>query len=171
MGDDIQSIKAGILEIADILVVNKADKPEAARTVKALEAMLHLGPLGGTRHHGPLFSDAGVLAAGSDGDGADRWQTSVQETVATQNVGVVELAVLILMHRTWLQQSSEWLYREAERSAQEIEQLLLRQVLRHLHTAVTPDEQQQMAVAVAQREMDPYTAVAQLFQQMVGKLA
>jgi LAO/AO transport system kinase len=47
MGDDVQSIKAGILEIADILVVNKADRPGAHQTVKSLELMLHMGPMGG----------------------------------------------------------------------------------------------------------------------------
>ena len=52
MGDDIQSIKAGILEIADILVVNKADRPGAANTVKALRMMLHLGGEMSMRHHG-----------------------------------------------------------------------------------------------------------------------
>jgi putative protein kinase ArgK-like GTPase of G3E family len=56
MGDEIQSIKAGILEIADILVVNKADRPGADRTVRSLKMMLHLGPVGGTRQSGRISS-------------------------------------------------------------------------------------------------------------------
>ena len=64
MGDDMQSIKAGILEIADVLVVNKADRPGALRTVKALEMMLHMGQSGQISHHGYLTGiGPGTLAA------------------------------------------------------------------------------------------------------------
>lgn len=85
MGDDIQSIKAGILEIADILVVNKADRPGAARTVKSLQAMLHLGTLGGTRHHGPIVSQQPAVDARTGG----AWQTAVYETIATDGKGKI----------------------------------------------------------------------------------
>ena len=55
MGDDIQSIKAGILEIADVLVVNKADRPGAGNTVKVLRMMLHMGQSSTGRHHGQVL--------------------------------------------------------------------------------------------------------------------
>ena len=58
MGDEVQSIKAGILEIADILVVNKADRPGVARTVGALEMMLHMGRGGSAGHRGRFAIDS-----------------------------------------------------------------------------------------------------------------
>ena len=117
MGDDVQSIKAGILEIADILVVNKADRPGASRTVKSLQMMLHLGPMGGTRHHGRIMKTVAVMPEKPEGI----WQIPVQETVALEGKGVVELIEQVMAHKHHLQESGDWLKRERERSRREVE--------------------------------------------------
>ena len=87
MGDDIQAIKAGILEIADILVINKADHPGVKNTEKALRGMLDLG---------------------RTARGAEEWIPPIQRTVATQGSGIAELAETIQRHRGYLQRTGEW---------------------------------------------------------------
>ena len=87
MGDEIQSIKAGILEIADILVVNKADRPGADRTVRSLKMMLHLGPIGGTRRSGRILGYKRNRQKQPGG-----WNIPVLETIATEGRGMAELA-------------------------------------------------------------------------------
>lgn len=161
MGDDIQTFKAGILEIADILVVNKADRPGADRTIQALELMLHMGEGSATRHHGRLLStpDNGPTA-----DGA--WQIPVQATTATQGKGIPELVVDIQRHYAYLQASGVWLEREKERSRRELERLLQARLLRQLQVTVAPDRREALVTAVAAREMDPYTAVTELFAHL-----
>ncbi|MFP4322681.1 MAG: methylmalonyl Co-A mutase-associated GTPase MeaB, partial [Anaerolineales bacterium] len=96
LGDDIQANKAGILEIADILVVNKADLPAARGAVAALRGMLDLGhrmrPAGG---NGPLL--------GVPGDAIpDDWVPPIVETVALQGEGIPALAEALAAHRDYL---------------------------------------------------------------------
>ncbi|MCP4361600.1 MAG: methylmalonyl Co-A mutase-associated GTPase MeaB, partial [Chloroflexi bacterium] len=121
MGDDIQSFKAGILEIADILVVNKVDRPGADKVVRSLEMMLHLGPAGGTRHHGRSQQTPTPTANGQEG----KWQIPVQPTTAVTGDGIADLVDLIDRHQAYLLTSGGWLQREKERARHEIEQLLV----------------------------------------------
>ena len=161
MGDDIQSIKAGILEIADLLVVNKADRPGAANTVKALRMMLQMG-------HGISARRPDRGQTGSDaGDNAGRsWKVPVLETVATEGEGVENVVDAILEHGDYLQESGEWEEREKDRSRQEVEQLLQAHVLDRLRAAVPAGERERVIASVAARQLDPYSAVAQLFEEM-----
>jgi len=161
MGDDIQTFKAGILEIADILVVNKADRPGADRTVKALEMMLHMGEGTVVRHHGRVLTAAGDQPATHG-----VWQVPVQATIATQGAGVPELIAAIQRHKAHLQATSDWLAREKERSWREMEHLLRANLLRRLQVTVAPEKREALVTAVAAREMDPYTAVAELLAQL-----
>ena len=155
MGDEIQTFKAGILEIADILVVNKADRPGADRTIKSLEMMVHMGEGVATRHHGRLMrSEGGIAVADED------WQVPVQPTTATSGGGIPELLAAIQRHQVYLEESGEWLRREKGRSRREVEYLLQARLLRRLRRAVPEDRLEGVITAVAAREMDPYTAVA-----------
>ncbi|MCA9994371.1 MAG: methylmalonyl Co-A mutase-associated GTPase MeaB [Anaerolineales bacterium] len=158
MGDDVQSIKAGILEIADILVVNKADKPGADHTVKSLEMMLHLGPLGGTRHHGRVVAAPQMVAEKAK----DAWQIPVLRTVATAEEGIERLAEQVVAHRAHLLATGQWLVRERARSEREVERLMQDRLLARLQTAVLPAEREGLLTAVVQRQLDPYTAADQL---------
>ena len=162
MGDDVQSIKAGILEIADILVVNKADRPGASRTVKSLQTMLHLGPMGGTRHHGRIMKTVDMTEDEAEGI----WQIPIQETVALEGKGITELIDQIMAHKHHLQQSGEGLKREQERSRREVEELLQARLMAQIRTAVPQTVQEQLVTAVAERRLDPYTAVSHLLKQV-----
>ncbi len=85
LGDEVQAIKAGILEIADILVVNKADRPGVDKTLRALEMMLEIENGGArmVRHHGQLLRVETPAAMAADWDEEKRWKVIVMKTVAT----------------------------------------------------------------------------------------
>ena len=161
MGDEVQSIKAGILEIADVLVVNKADRPSARRTVSALEMMLHMGQTGPVRHHG-RFAEPSVSAP-DDGHG---WQVSVLQTVATEKLGLAELVAQIEAHGQYLRDSGEWLGREKRRSRQEIERILQVKFAQMMAAALSDEEREALVTAVARRDLSPYGAAADLFQRV-----
>jgi LAO/AO transport system kinase len=164
MGDDIQSIKAGILEIADVLVVNKADQPGAGKTVKALRMMLTMGQGGPVRHHGRLLD---VPASGSNQQGAgDAWEVKVYQTVATSGEGIEGVVAAIIDHGDYLRASGEWAEREHDRSRQEIAQLLQARLMERLEAEVPAGERERLIAAVAGRDLDPYTAVDRLFRRM-----
>lgn len=163
MGDDIQTFKAGILEIADILVVNKADRPGADRTIKSLEMMLHLGEGGATRHHGRVLSTEVVETGAAAG-----WQVPVQPTTATSGEGMVDLLAAIQRHWQHLKESGEWLLREKARSRREVEHLLQARLLRRLRGSVPLERLEGLITAVAARQTDPYTAVAAI-EQLLGE--
>lgn len=164
LGDEVQSIKAGILEIADVLVVNKADHPNSQRTVKALEMMLHFGSTRQlVRHHGEMMlADDGQLMASPNTD----WEVKVYETVATNSQGITKVVDALQAHRVYLEASGEWHEREKARSRQEIEQLLQAYLLRRLHETVPSAEREQLIQAVAEREVDPYAAAHRLFTHL-----
>jgi LAO/AO transport system kinase len=163
MGDDVQSIKAGILEIANILVVNKADRPGAARTVRSLKTMLQLGEATTVRHHGRFMQ---TTAVPNNEKSQNRWPIPVLETVATEGRGIAELVDQILAHKTHLQSTDGWLEQEKIRSRREVEQLLQARFMAQFQTAVSHDDRNQLITAIANREIDPYTAVAGIFTQI-----
>ena len=155
-GDEIQAIKAGILEIGDLLVVNKADRPGADKTVQALEMMLELDANGPRplRHHGRLFT---MPTATTD---ADVWPVRVFKTVAGTGEGVAELHAAIEAHLAWLNASGEMAVREQLRSARTLENILLAELNRRA-AARLPDVTA-LVDAVRRREQDPYTAAQTL---------
>lgn len=163
MGDDVQSIKAGILEIADVLVVNKADKPGAARTVRSLKTMLQLGQAASVEHHGRFMA---VTAVSDNGADESTWQVPVLETVATEGTGVEALLEVILAHKSHLQATNGWINREKIRSHREVEQLLQARFLAQYQRAVPQADRDQLITAIAMRKTDPYTAVAEIFAQI-----
>jgi LAO/AO transport system kinase len=162
MGDDMQSIKAGILEIADVLVVNKADRPGALRTVKALEMMLHMGQSGQKGHHGHL---AGSMPLAKEYV-QKGWQVEVLQTVAVDGTGVSDLVQRVKAHRSYLVASGEWEKREKNRNRRELEQLLQDRFLARIQATISELEREQLVSAVTRREIDPYTAVDRLFARI-----
>jgi LAO/AO transport system kinase len=148
MGDEIQSIKAGILEIADILVVNKADRPGSSNTVKALKMMIHMG----MRSH--------------NGRQKPSWNIPVLETIAYEGGGIEALTDSVQSHLAYLKESGEWQTRERIRSRQEISQLLQNRFMAQFQNAISQQQQEEVVEAVAERKLDPFTAVAQLFEQL-----
>ncbi|ELZ73167.1 ArgK-type transport ATPase [Haloferax prahovense DSM 18310] len=182
-GDDVQMLKAGILEIGDLFVVNKADMEGASRTVAELQEMIHLrdDPRANldTGHHGAeAFDDAGHGHGGhadasdaetdvdaeddpSDGDKPPVWTPQVLETVATTGEGINELVETLDDHRDYLDASGELAEKARKRAGEEIRQLLRSDVNRLLEAEL--DRRggvDAFAEAVVEKETDPY-AVAE----------
>ena len=109
LGDDIQAAKAGILEIADVLVVNKSDKAAADGTAQTLIAMLAVGKELRAQHNENLHTD---------------WQVPVIKTSALNGDGIGELTAAVNAHRVFLQEGGEWKIRSTERLKALLERLV-----------------------------------------------
>jgi LAO/AO transport system kinase len=157
LGDDIQAIKAGILEIADILVVNKADRPGAENTIKALRNALELAhPLRHVfQHHGRLE----VVEAPTRPVEYNSWIPPLLATVATEGKGIQELAAAIGQHVAHLRQSGDWATRERARLEVEIETLLSEALLARFRSGLSPQQYEQMVEKVFHRQFSPWEAV------------
>jgi LAO/AO transport system kinase len=140
-GDEVQALKAGIMEIADIFVVNKADREGADRTVTAVESNL-------------------ALQAYGEGE----WRPPIIKTEATTGRGVAELWEAIKAFRTHSEASR--VRRLKTRSEFRMRELLTHGFLDHLDTHVlAPGELQQLLEKIAARETDPYTAAADILKR------
>jgi LAO/AO transport system kinase len=143
MGDDIQAIKAGIMEIGDIFVINKADRDGVNSTEKELQALLSLAERG------------------------DAWQPPIVKTIATEGAGVEELATAIENYREFhLRTRSGDGRRRAIARWRILELLRERLVLQTLESAAASEKLDELAGQVASRQRDPYSAVEEI---MAGK--
>ncbi len=167
MGDDIQAIKAGILEIADVLVVNKADRPGVENTERALKSMLELAHP--TRHvfqhHGremvvETLQSVETLQCNVSTTTTETkmWIPPIQRTVATEGTGIAELAAYIAKHAEHLRLSGDWAVRERARLESEMEALLL-EALRTRFRAEIPNGNFESALQkVYERSLSPWEA-------------
>jgi len=161
LGDEVQAIKAGVLEIADIFAVNKADREGADRTVLALQMMQGLAPAT-TGHHraaGPPTPHARPQP-GPQEDGS--WLPPIQKTIALHGDGVDALREWIERHAAYLTATGGWARREATRAAAEIERILRDRLWEALLAGLPADCFAQTVAAVVRRETDPYTAATRL---------
>jgi len=143
MGDDIQAIKAGIMEIGDIFVINKADRDGVNSTEKELQALLSLA------------------------ERDDVWQPPIVKTIATEGSGVEELAAAIENYREFhLRTKSGDGRRRAIARWRILELLRERLVSQTLESAAASQKLDELAAEVASRQRDPYSAVEEL---MAGK--
>jgi LAO/AO transport system kinase len=159
LGDDIQAIKAGILEIADVLAVNKADRPGVENTVKALRSSLELAHP--TRH---VFLHHGTEMRGDAAaqEETNFWIPPIQRTVATDGSGVAELAGHIDAHAKHLHASGDWSARERARLETEMDALLHDALLARFRTEVPGERFQRVLDQVHARSLSPRDAVQQL---------
>ena len=144
MGDGVQAAKAGILEIGDVFVVNKADRDGADSTMRELRHMITLG--------------AGPRSGGRD----DPWSPPVLRTVASRGEGAVEVVDAIDAHREWLQRTGALGVRRLARAASEVEAIafgVLRSRIGDLRGDVRLEA---LAGRVVDGELDPYTAAVLL---------
>ncbi|RPI99758.1 MAG: methylmalonyl Co-A mutase-associated GTPase MeaB, partial [Chloroflexi bacterium] len=161
-GDDVQAIKAGILEIADILVVNKADRPGVENTVRALKAMLDLGHRFRTiRHHGQIMVQQDAPAE-PNAPAYDFWQVPILKTVATAHEGIDAVADAIDQHRAYLRESGILAERERLRVESELAERLREALLRRLMADQPPGRLDDMIRRLLARELDPNGAVREL---------
>lgn len=156
LGDEVQAIKAGILEIADILVVNKADRPGVENTVRALKGMLELGsPQPRTfRHHGTLLENPPETQPGGPGT----WTPPILRTVATEGDGVPELVEAIARHRAHLETTGEWQRRDQARLQAELEALVAQRLFEGWRRKVAPAFYREILDRLARRAISPHQA-------------
>lgn len=165
MGDEVQAIKAGVLEIADILAVNKADREGADKTVTALHMVLGSGgpSMRQVQHHGQLM-EAG-LPEPAAGDG---WTPPIIKTVALRDQGIADLLEAIEQHRSYLQTSGELQRREEDRARTALVHILQAAVLRRLQENVPAQQLRQLVLDVAGRALDPYSAAERLLPAVLS---
>ncbi|HEY3894032.1 MAG TPA: methylmalonyl Co-A mutase-associated GTPase MeaB, partial [Pseudonocardiaceae bacterium] len=145
MGDGIQVAKAGILEVADVLVVNKADRDGADQTVRDLKHMISLGRRGA---EGPS------------------WRPPVLRTVATRAEGVGELVAAIEEHRGWMLGRGELDARRQRRAQAEVEAIALAQLRSRLGDVLRGSAVPGLAKRVVAGELDVYRAADELIAEL-----
>lgn len=165
MGDDVQAIKAGILECADVFAVNKADREGADATVRDLELMIALGgevtKAGShSRGHsaGSLDLEKQVVA-----HAAGRWIPLIQKTVSTRGEGIADLLAKLEKHRAWLTDTPEGAERRRQR-LREAMHVELREALVEAAVGSIGSAIEASVAAVEAREIDPYTASERLVE-------
>jgi GTPase len=143
MGDAIQAVKAGILEIADVFVVNKADRPGADATYRDIQGMLSLGE----------------RAPGE-------WRPQVVRAVAVRGEGVDDVVAAIAKHRTWLESAGRLQARREARAAAEVEAIALGTLRARLGSLREGTALSDLAARVAAGRLDPYAAAEDLIKDL-----
>jgi len=164
LGDDIQAIKAGILEIADILVINKADRPGVENAEKALKSMLDLGhPTQRVySHHGtPLRLPPNSANLGGEKEGG-MWIPPILKTVATEGKGIAEVAEQIARHAAHLHASGDWAARDRARLESELEAALAEALMGQFRERVPDRQYDEIVRQVFERSLSPGEAVRKL---------
>ena len=163
LGDEIQTFKAGILEIADILVVNKADKPGTDNALRALRNMLSLTqPEKSIMHHGKMMSVEGAPAGDTEPD--QKWIPPVLPTTATTGDGVAELIEQIAAHQQYLKTSGGWILREQARLKNEVGNLLQEALHQRWNSSIPPADYEKVLDLVVCRKISPRRAVEKLIK-------
>jgi LAO/AO transport system kinase len=144
-GDEVQALKAGIMEIADVFVVNKADRAEADRTVASIEAMLSLQSFG-----------------------ASDWRPPIVKTEALAGKGVEEVLDAIERYRAHTAAAQDT--RRRSRVGYRVRELLAERFLSHVEDRVLrAGEFEQLVDRIASREIDPYSAVEDILARAAGR--
>ncbi len=146
LGDDIQAMKAGILEIADLFVVNKADREGSDKTERELLHMLKMQP--------PTSG----------------WSVPVIKTVAVKNEGIVELADQLLAHYDFLQQSGLLAKQRAARAQAELNELLRSRIMQELEAQLGPACYEELTQQIVTGKLSVYDAASELWQQFLVRI-
>jgi LAO/AO transport system kinase len=178
LGDEVQAIKAGVLEIADLFAVNKADREGADHTVMALQMMQGLAPTQAGHHslgpvgradHGAARSATQHAEAGAQPDGA--WLPPIVKTVAVRGEGVAPLHDWIEIHATHLVATGQRERRDFSRATATLDHILRDELMAALLARLPAGQMAEVAAAVAQRAVDPYTAAAQILAAFLDQSA
>ena len=143
MGDDVQTIKAGIMEIADIFVINKSDREGAERVEREIRALQSLA----TRNDG--------------------WMPPIVKTVASEGTGVGELASAVAEYESYLQKENRAQKKNAENWQDRLVEMLRDALLEKARATMSDGNLANLAAEVAEHKRDPYTLV----EEIVGKLS
>jgi len=143
-GDSIQALKAGVMEIPDIIVVNKADHPMTDTMIREIRGVLSLGP-------------------------STSWRVPIVKTEAAKGEGVAELAVKISEHREHIEAEGTLEERRARNLRNEVLELAASRMRRRLEAAVADDESvRELLNRVVKRELDPASAAKELLERGDG---
>jgi GTPase len=138
MGDDVQTIKAGIMEIADIFVINKSDREGAERVEREIRAMQSLA----TR--------------------SDHWTPPIVKTVASAGIGIAELSAAIAGYENFLQKENLAMKRNVQNWRDRLLEMLREAMLDKARAQLSHGEAERLAAEVAQHKRDPYTVVEEV---------
>jgi LAO/AO transport system kinase len=182
-GDAIQTMKAGLMEIADIFVVNKADRPGADRLMTDIRMAVHLrtgeAPREGSGHHGVDLTaatrkraDVPARQQGQDGvtPGAPAWQIPVIKTIAQRGEGSDKLLAAVDAHRAHLEESGELQARRRRRAERRIHEVVERELKRRAwsHAGV-----QRLVEAgldpVSRGDATPYSVARAIVAELLGR--
>jgi len=169
MGDDVQAIKAGVLEIADVFAVNKADREGSDRTVKDLQLMLELRRTTATRvvvDHDALHRMQRTGA--EDPHESGWWEPPIVKTVATRGEGIAELMAAVEGHRRHLEATGERGRREVARARAAFVALLRERLLQGALSRLSREEGHldEIAGRIASRKADPYALADELASRL-----
>ena len=146
MGDDVRTIKAGIMEIADIFVINKSDREGAERVEREIRAMQSLA----TR--------------------SDNWTPPIVKTVASEGKGIAELASAIAGYEAFLKKGNLLLNRNVQNWRDRLLEMLRDAMLDRARAELSDGEAERLAAEVAEHKRDPYTVVEEIVAR-VSRLA
>lgn len=171
MGDDIQAIKAGILEIADVLVVNKADHPLADNTLRALSASLEFSRPGQMSaidrfHHKELAFEPVWLDQIDNESGNEHWIPPVLKTVSTEGVGIEKVVEAIEKHAAFLQNHNQWHLRDAARLQEELNELLMAAFAAEWRKQVDQSRIEAVLGEMLERKLSPQNAALKLLSKI-----
>ena len=142
MGDDVQSIKAGIMEIADIFVINKSDRDGAERVEREIRALQ-------------------ALAARND-----HWTPPIVKTVASEGIGIEELVAQIAEYEAYLQKGNLALQHKVDSWRQRLVEMLRDALLEKAQDQLADGSMARYAAEVAEHKRDPYTLVEEIVQRL-----
>ena len=146
LGDEIQTIKAGIMEIGDIFVINKADRQGADKTAMEIQAMLGLNPE------------------------KPEWEPPILQTIARTNKGIDALVEKAMEHYDYLKKSGNFENMLEQGIREELEVLIKNQLGRLMGQVVDRERQDEFINKIMEKELDPYTAASILIKNVKGKL-
>ncbi len=168
LGDEIQAIKAGLLECADVFAVNKADRDGADAVVRDLELMISLGneslrALSNVLGHATHTAADGFVPGAPGPALTDRFPAAIVKCVATRGDGVPALVAALDAHRAWLERTDAGKARRRERLKDEVRGAF-REALFDAAKRELGDRIDEIVGAVEGRRLDPYTAIERLLE-------
>lgn len=145
MGDEIQTLKAGVMEIADLFVINKADREGVLRVERELQALVSMKSR------------------------PDGWQPPILKTIATRGEGIEQLVQAIEEYRTFRARSPQNGLRERQFFREKLLEMAADQLLQHLLSSISEESLEQAAEQLRTRQADPYTLVEGLLKEARSK--
>ena len=160
LGDDIQAVKAGILEIADVVVVNKADRDGAAQTIAGLQAALDVAYAG--RPATDFWDESNAPATASTGATFPKWRVPVLQASATKREGIDGLLAQLTRHKIYLDSTGKGEWRRAHRVEHDVLNRLREALLQRALSHISPHTLKATIAEVSQHQLHPIDAVERL---------